>query len=127
LSFIDKIPEDKLRDFSVNQYEKNKALEKRCSELQSEKGKLERQLGIQEDGFIDTPSLSIIRFDKKGRPNCEKHGAMNCYDHEIYRCIMCGVAVQLEEVEIIVPIKQSLEQDIENPMIGMLPNLEEET
>ena len=28
---------------------------------------------------------------------------------------------------ITVPIKQSLEQDIENPMIGMLPNLEEET
>ena len=27
----------------------------------------------------------------------------------------------------IVPIKQSLEQDIENPMIGMLPNLKEET
>ena len=29
--------------------------------------------------------------------------------------------------DVTVPIKQSLEQDIENPMIGMLPNLEEET
>ena len=34
----------------------------------------------------------------------------------------------IEEIKkILVPIKQSLEQDIENPMIGMLPNLEEET
>jgi len=97
MSFIDKIPEDKIRDFAINQYEKVKSLESKISELQSEKGKLERQLGIQEDGFIDTPSLNIIRFDKNGRPNCSEHGAMNCYEHKIYRCVMCGVAISLKD------------------------------
>ena len=74
----------------------------KISELQSEIVSLKKQFGIQTDGFIDTPSLNVIRFDSKGRPNCEKHGAMNCYDHTIYRCVMCGVAVQLEDNMIVV-------------------------
>ena len=43
------------------------------------------------------------------------------------RFIPPGTITPPDNVEIIFPIKQSLEQDIENPMIGMLPNLEEET
>jgi len=49
------------------------------------------------------------------------------YSKKFYNDIMeyADVIEFLEEIT--VPIKQSLEQDIENPMIGMLPNLEEET
>jgi len=78
---------------------KDKTLKSRnnkISELQKEIIKIKKEHGIQEDGFIDTPSLNIVKFDKNGRPNCSEHGAMNCYDHQIYRCVMCGIAVSLE-------------------------------
>ena len=68
----------------------------KISDLQRETVRIKKEYGIQPDGFKDTPSLNIIRFDSNGRPNCSEHGAMNCYDHRIYRCIMCGVAVSLE-------------------------------
>lgn len=97
LGFIQQIPRNQIRKFAKEQYDKVKEREKKISELQSKVSKLEKQLGIQEDGFIDTPSLNIIKFDKNGRPNCSEHGAMNCYDHNIYRCVMCGVAIQLTE------------------------------
>lgn len=102
MGFIDKIPDDKIRGFAIEQYNKVKGLETKLSEIQSEKRKLEKQLGIQEDGFIDTPSLNIIKFDSDGYPHCSEHGAMNCYKYQIYRCVMCGIAVQLENVKILV-------------------------
>lgn len=97
LGFIFQIPKDKIRIFAKEQYDKVKDREKTISEQKSEIVKLKKQLGIQEDGFKDTPSLNIIRFDKNGRPNCSEHGSMNAYEHNIYRCVMCGVAVQLNE------------------------------
>ena len=78
---------------------KDKTLESRSnkiSELQREIVQIKKEHGVQLDGFKDTPSLNIIRFSESGRPYCSEHGAMNCYDHRIYRCIMCGVAVCLE-------------------------------
>ena len=81
---------------------KDKTLENtrsRVKELQKENTRLKHESGEQEDGFKDTPSLNIIRF-VDGRPHCSEHGAMNRYDHQIYRCIMCGVAVCLEDVEV---------------------------
>ena len=97
MSFIENIPEERLKDFAINQFEKNKRLQDKNSELQSKTSKLQKRLGIQPDGFIDTPSLNIIFFDENtGRPYCEEHGIMNCYKHDIYRCVMCGVVVSLK-------------------------------
>lgn len=95
MSFIDKIPEGKLRDFAREQYDKVKTREQTISDLQSEINGLKKQLGVQDDGFVDTPSLNLVMFDTVGRPCCSEHGAMNRYDHGIYRCVMCGVAIQL--------------------------------
>ena len=81
---------------------KDKTLEntrEKVKELQREVTRLKKEMGLQEDGFMDTPSLNVIRF-VEGRPVCSMHGAMNCYDHKIYRCVMCGVAVCLEDVEV---------------------------
>jgi len=72
----------------------------KLGEVQRELSRVKREVGLQEDGFKDTPSLNVIRF-KDHRPVCSEHGAMNRYDHEIYRCTACGVAVSLEEKTII--------------------------
>jgi len=88
---------------------KDKTLKNRNTkirELQKEVNSLKKQMGIQEDGFIDTPSLNIIRFVPINeffdmRPYCSKHGAMKCFDHKIYRCIECGVVISLEGMMVI--------------------------
>ena len=72
----------------------------KVKELQREVTGLKRETGEQKDGFRDTPSLNVIRF-KDYRPVCSEHGAMNRYEHEIYRCTACGVVVSLEEKTII--------------------------
>jgi len=97
MSFIDKIPDDKIRAFAEAQFEKNERQREAISALQSEVSTLKKRLGIQSDGFEDTPSLNVIYFDRDGRPCCEEHGAMNCFKHQIYRCIMCGVAIRMDE------------------------------
>ena len=82
---------------------KEKTLEntkRKVAELQRELTRIRRESGVQVDGFRDTPSLNVIRFQDH-RPVCSEHGAMNRYDHEIYRCITCGAAVSLEEKTII--------------------------
>ena len=96
MSFIDSIPRNKVREFARDQYDKVHARDKIISELRSEVDKLKKQLGIQEDGFIDTPSLNRVMFNLSGQPCCSEHGAMNQYEYKIYRCVMCGVAIQLD-------------------------------
>jgi methionyl-tRNA synthetase len=83
---------------------KDKTLSNRnekIAELHKEITKLKQEHGIQNDDFIDTPSLNIIQFDENGRPICSEHGAMNCYEYKIYRCVMCGVAVSLNGKKVI--------------------------
>ena len=77
--------------------------------LQKEIMNLKKEYGLQEDGFIDTPSLNIICFDENGRPNCSEHGAMNCFEFKIYRCIACGVVVDLNGKKVIEDGKQGEE------------------
>ena len=97
MSFIDNIPEDKIRAFAESTYEKLQTSKEEKSDLLKEITKYKKRLGIQEDGFIDTPSLNVVFFDANtGDPYCEEHGAMNCYKHKLYRCVMCGVVVSLK-------------------------------
>ncbi len=78
----------------------------KISELHQEISRLKKEFGLQSDGFIDTPSLNIIRFDENGNPTCSEHGAMNCYDYKIYRCVMCGIAVSLNGKRVMVDGQQ---------------------
>ena len=88
---------------------------------------------INEVYKVKTGSLYIGLKEQIIRPRFPrwKHG----YDNEFQRGFNAGLDHAINVIldnsdnlkSIIVPIKQSLEQDIENPMIGMLPNLEEET
>jgi len=96
MGFIDSIPRKKIRAFAKDQYDKVRDREKTISDQHSEIGKLKKQLGIQEDGFIDTPSLNRVMFDLSGNPCCSEHGIMNQYEHKIFRCVMCGIAIQLD-------------------------------
>ena len=107
--FIEMIPDEKIRSFAEEQYKKVKTREHQVSELQSEIIKLNKQLGIQPDGFIDTPSLNIVMFDLSGQPCCSKHGVMNRYEHQIYRCVMCGIAIQLGVPYSIISTSKSME------------------
>lgn len=45
---------------------------------------------------------NIIRFDARGYPSCEKHGAMTCVNKErsLWRCIQCGVGVSFGDVNV---------------------------
>ena len=102
MTFIDNIPNDKIRAFSESTHEKLQTCKNENSDLLKEIIKFKKRLGIQEDGFVDTPSLNGIFFDREtGSPYCEEHGAMNCYKHKRYRCVMCGVNVSLENREVI--------------------------
>ena len=66
------------------------------SDLEKEVHKLKRDLGIlEEEGFLEKPSLPLIKFDVNSIPYCEKHGALNVYKHRIYRCEACKTAIQL--------------------------------
>ena len=99
VDFIEKIPNHKIRVFAKEQYDKVKTRDDKISELQSEVTDLLKQLGKIEL-IYDTPSLNIVSFEK-GQPNCSKHGAMNQYEDGIFRCVMCGVAVSLENRRVI--------------------------
>ena len=102
MSFIDNIPEGKLRAFAESTHEKLQISKEEKSHLLKEITKYKKRLGIQEDGFIDTPSLNVVFFDSNtGDPYCEEHGAMNCYKNKLYRCVMCGVVVSLKNREVI--------------------------
>ncbi len=103
MTFIEKIPDEKIRDFAVSTYDKLESVKRDKSELLKEITKYKKRLGIQEDGFVDTPSLNVVFFDANtGDPYCEEHGAMNCYKHKLYRCVMCGVVVSLKNRKILV-------------------------
>jgi len=93
--FIHVIPKNKIREFARSQYNKVKERDKELAELRSNISKLEKQLGLQTDDFIDTPSLNQVMFDLSGHPCCSEHGVMNQYEHQIYRCVMCGISIQL--------------------------------
>ena len=100
MSFIENIPDHKIRDFAISTHERNQTLKDEKSKLHHEITSLKKQLGIQEDGFKDTPSLNLIFFNR-GSPYCEEHGAMNCFENRIYRCVMCGVAVSLKNRQVL--------------------------
>ena len=76
-----------------------KTIEKQArknSDLMKENTRLRKDLGIlDETGFIEDPSLPLIKFGSTGRPFCETHGAMLAYEHNIYRCEACKSAVQV--------------------------------
>ncbi len=102
MSFIEKIPDDKIRAFAITTYNRLQSMKDDKTVLSKQILKFKKRLGIQEDGFIDTPSLNLVFFDgKTGHPYCEEHGAMNRYEHSIYRCVMCGVVVSLENRQFI--------------------------
>ena len=102
MRFIDKIPDNKIRDFAISTYSKLESAKKEKSDLLTQVRKLKKRLGIQEDGFIDTPSLNLVFFDANtGRPYCEEHGAMNRYENSIYHCVMCGAVVSLKNRQVI--------------------------
>ena len=73
-----------------------KKIKTQKSDLEKEVNNLKKDLGIlEEEGFLEKPSLPLIKFDVNGIPYCEKHGALNVHKHRIYRCEACKTAVQL--------------------------------
>jgi len=88
--------ETQVRDGYLKTIERMK---EHISRLHKENGKLKKELGIlEEEGFIEEPSLPLIKFGPTGKPYCEKHGAMLAYDHKIYRCEACKTAVQVQSL-----------------------------
>ena len=102
MTYIEDIPEDKLRAFAKSLHERFVNQKGITSKALHDISKLRRELGIQEDGFRDTPSLNRIFFDDDGRPYCEEHGVMNRYEHRTHRCVMCGVAISMQNRRAIV-------------------------
>ena len=49
--------------------------------------------------YENNPSLPLVKFTKteSGRiiPYCEKHGAMLCFKHHIYRCDVCKTSIHM--------------------------------
>ena len=77
-----------------------RSLGKEKAELLKENHRLRRELGIlEEKGFLERPSFPPIRVGAgfRGRPVCEKHGAMLRYKHTIWRCEECKTSVDLSE------------------------------
>lgn len=75
-------------------------IKKENQRLQKENNRLQKELGIfQREGFVEDPSLPLIKVGAgfRGRPVCEKHGAMLRYEHDIWRCEACKTAVDLSE------------------------------
>ena len=88
----------------ITNLEKTKENNKlKISELQSTITKLNKQLGEGTSPHPDTPSLPVIIFrfyqNMDLYPFCEKHGAMNRYEYNIWRCNECGIAVNMTDIE----------------------------
>ena len=100
MSNLEKLSKDQLIKYLQSTLRERDELKNRVSELQKEINNLQKQLGEESNLYPDTPSLPVIRlgistYSGEISPYCEKHGAMNCYDHEIYRCTACGIAVDM--------------------------------
>jgi len=104
VNYIDNIPDGKLRAFAQSIHLRLEKSQDKRSDLLKTITKLRRELEIPEDGFRfhDIPSLNLIIFDKDGRPTCEEHGVMNRYENTIYRCVTCGVAINMKNRRAIV-------------------------
>jgi hypothetical protein len=65
--------------------------------LQKEVSKLKKELGILEDeGFVEQPSLPPIIYNYVDPPYCEEHGALLRFEHNIWRCEACKTSIQLQ-------------------------------
>ena len=97
---LEKMTNEQISKYIKNLRKDRNELQNRISELQKTINNLLKQVGEDNTLYPDTPSLPVIRlgissYTNKITPYCEKHGAMNCYEHEIYRCTICGVAVDM--------------------------------
>ena len=71
---------------------------------------------------------NLIKLNIYGKPECERHGAMNCVNKErtIYRCMMCHVGIAFEnDTTKLSKLIRDLEvfYGIENEAIVRLKNL----
>jgi hypothetical protein len=44
--------------------------------------------------------INLVKFDRKGYPSCEEHGAMNCVNHNrtLWRCLECHIGIDVQRL-----------------------------
>jgi len=56
-------------------------------------------------GGGDPPTMTynnLVKFDARGYPTCEEHGAMNCVNEErsLWRCSACHIGIDFGDVHV---------------------------
>jgi len=54
------------------------------------------------DKRITKGYISLVKFDRRGYPSCELHGAMHCVNKErsIWRCPICHIGVSFDIIRV---------------------------
>ena len=95
-TWIDNLPEDKVRNALRAAIEKQGRLEGTVSELQRKLSQNEKNI---RSVAKQSPNHIYFKREWMGRPCCSEHGAMNRVSADgMYRCIACNVGVSMSEI-----------------------------